>query len=99
MHKFKPEKDFKLCDIQEALIQIHLQECAICRDSLESYNSNYHIAQTPCCQAFLNGLQEHVEKCNICSKVNKEWNENAIPVSNEMRLITGRMVKGIATPE
>ena len=100
----------ELCEIQKALIKLHLENCTVCKSSFESYMKPIKvpgqnneipakIPTTPPCGVFINGLREHIKHCSICNVSNKKWNEDSIPISDSMRLIISKMHDGKATEE
>lgn len=88
------DKEKQLCQTQTSFIENHPKECNICKASLESYNKSFGIAQTPPCKQFMEQMQSHIPNCKICSKANKNWNDDAIPISENMRTIAGKLGRG-----
>ena len=98
----------ELCEIQKALIKIHLADCKVCKASFESYmkpidapgqkkKEPARIPTTPPCGIFINGLKEHIKHCSICNVANGKWNEDSIPISDSIRLLISKMHDGKAT--
>ena len=82
--KWKPEEKI-LCNFQVNFINSHVDKCSICAKSMESYKNNFGIALTPPCKSFTEQMKKHIESCPICNTVNKKWNDDSIPITNEMR--------------
>ena len=84
-----------LCKGQELIIKNHVEICRICKASFESYNKNNGISSTPPCTEMTKQLQNHIKNCKICNIANKNWNDDAISISPEMRRLAEKIGKGI----
>jgi hypothetical protein len=89
------DKEKKLCQEQENLINNHIATCSICKASFDSYNKNFGIASTPPCNQFTSQMKDHISKCQTCNQANKKWNDDAISTTPEMRSISNKLGKGI----
>ena len=83
----------RLCPNQEKLIIQHTNQCHICKTSFKEYQA-FGVSNTPPCKEFKKQLERHISNCSICGTANKKWNEDAIPITNEMRQVTGDLMKG-----
>lgn len=90
--KYRPEEK-RLCQSQEQLIISHTNICHICKTSFKEYKT-FGVSNTPPCKEFMKQLQKHVSNCGTCGTANKKWNEDAIPITPEMRQVTGDLMKG-----
>ena len=43
------------------------------------------IANTPPCKMFENYMRKHIELCPICNSAQNKWNDDAIPITPELR--------------
>lgn len=87
------ESEKRLCQHMESLIDKHTSECMICKKSREEY-TKFGVSSTPMCKSFETRLRSHINMCGFCQGVNKRWNEDAIPTTNEMRQVTAILSKG-----
>ena len=86
-------KEKRLCQSQEQLIIQHTNICHVCKTSFKEYKA-FGVSNTPPCKDFMNQLKKHISNCGTCGTANKKWNEDAIPITPEMRQVTGDLMKG-----
>ena len=79
------ESEKQLCLDAEKMIDSHVQGCKTCQASFKSYKDNMNIPMTPPCQEFNTNLKIHISMCQFCTNANKKWNDDAIPITNEIR--------------
>ena len=92
LSKHRPEEK-TLCNEQVLIIKLHVSNCAICKSSFES-GKTYGIPTKPACKEFMTALKTHVEHCYTCHQTNKKWNDDAIPVSDKLRMVAAKMESG-----
>lgn len=87
------ESEKKLCDKAEQAIDEHVKNCRICQKSFDSAK-HFNIPTSPPCNNFLKELRKHVDNCSECQTGEKKWNEDAIPITPDMRLLVSQMQEG-----
>src|SRR5574337_1460105 len=94
MKKDKWEKEEKhICIKAEIMMDEHVPNCSICKTSFES-SQQFGIPTSPPCNKMLNKLKLHVDCCKECQTGQKKWNDDAIPITPEMRLIVSQLQSG-----
>ena len=83
----------RLCQTQEILIMQHAEVCSICKQSFKEYKK-FGMSNTPPCKDFVNKLKSHINNCDICNQAKKKSDEDAIPITSEMRQVVGDLSKG-----
>ena len=87
------ESEKQLCLDAQTMIDSHVQGCSVCQLSFKSYQANMNIPMTPPCSQFTTNLKIHISMCQYCNSANKKWNEDSIPVTNEIRQGVAVLVK------
>ena len=91
--KYQPNEK-QLCKKQVQLIKYHTDFCDICKKSYSEFK-RIGISSTPPCKEFQKALRSHIDSCKICSISQKKWNEDAIPITEEMRELSGNIIKNV----
>lgn len=74
----------ELCQDIRNDIEKHCKTCNICKKSMDEY-IKMKISNTPPCNMFGNYMKEHIKICPICNTAQNKWNEDAIPITPELR--------------
>lgn len=94
MRKDKWKKEEKrLCAKAEKHIGKHIEGCRICQKSFDSAK-DFDIPTSPMCNTLMQELRQHVDSCGECSTGEKKWNDDAIPITTEMRLAVSQLQSG-----
>lgn len=87
------EEEKRLCNKAEKHIGRHIEGCLICQKSFESAHG-FNIPTSPMCNTLMQELRQHVDSCKECSTGEKKWNDDAIPITPEMRLAVSQLQNG-----